>query len=224
MSLKIGVVDSGFRPDQSDWIVDSAYFYLEEGALWMADPEPDSIDHGARIIDIIHHHYPQAEFFSAQVFDKRGITSPAQVAAAVNWLVEQKVEMINMSLGLRQDREVLSSAIAAAIEKGIIICASSPARGEPVYPSAYPGVLRMTGDARCSMQEISCLETEFADFGGHVMGMDQEQARAGSSLGSAHMAGHVARVMAEQGRMDVIKLGNKLKQLASYFGPERRLY
>lgn len=95
--------------------------------------------------------------------------------------------------------------------------------GEPVYPSAYPGVLRMTGDARCSVDEISCLETEFADFGGHVLGFDGVQARAGASLGCAHMCGHLAKLLQEQPGLKSAEAAAILKQRAVYFGPERRL-
>lgn len=226
MSLRIGVVDSGFRENQSDLIVDGASFYLHEGGLWMGEASYDSMDHGARIIDIIHYHYPESRFYSAQVFNERGVTTPAQVAAAIDWLCEQQVQLINLSLGLRQDREVLADSIEKAVEQGIVIAASSPARGDPVYPSAYPGVFRMTGDARCNIDEITCLETEFADFGGHVLGLDQEQAKAGASLGCAHMSGHLAKLiaplMATSNVLDLGVIGTKLKRQAAYFGPEYR--
>ncbi|MCP4595976.1 S8 family serine peptidase [Neptuniibacter sp.] len=222
--LKVGVVDSGFREDQIEWIEDAASFYLKDARLWMGDPEFDQIDHGCRIIDIIHHHCPEIELYSAQVFDRQGVTSPAQVAAAINWLCDQKVNLINLSLGLRQHRENLAEAVQRALSEGVIVCASSPARGDPVYPSGYPGVFRMTGDARCSIDEITCLETEFADFGGHVLGLDQEQAKAGSSLGCAHMSGHVAKLLSENPDLEFEAVGNALKKRASYFGPEHRLY
>lgn len=224
MTISIGVVDSGFRPDQQQLIIDSASFYLEEGALWMGACEFDAMDHGARIIEIIHHHLESAEIYSAQVFDQRGVTTPIQVAAAIDWLREQGVQLINLSLGLRQDREVLAKAVKRAVQQGVIICASSPARGDPVYPSAYPGVFRMTGDARCTLNEISCLETEFADFGGHVLGLDQVQSKAGASLGCAHMSGQIAKLFAESGLLDFNELAARLKQRAAYFGPEHRLY
>lgn len=228
MNLKVGVVDSGYREDQSHLISDSASFYLEDGALWMGESTFDQIDHGGRIIEIIAHHQDGLEIYSAQVFDERGVTSPAQVAAAINWLCEQGVQIINLSLGLRQNREILEQAVAAAVNQGVLLCASSPARGEPVYPSAYPGVYRMTGDARCSVDEISCLETEFADFGGHVLGFDQEQAKAGASLGCAHMTGHLACQLiafdeVEGSDLSLYERGYRaLKAQSSYFGPERR--
>jgi hypothetical protein len=222
VSVRIGVVDSGFRENQSNWIADSAAFYLLEGDLWMGESSFDVMEHGARILDIIKYHYPDGHFYSAQVFDNRGVTTPAQVAAAIDWLCEQKVQLINLSLGLRQDREVLADSVNRAVSKGIVISASSPARGDPVYPSAYEGAFRMTGDARCNIDEITCLETEFADFGGHVLGLDQEQAKAGASLGCAHMSGHLAKILAEESELDLSALAATLKQRAHYFGPERR--
>lgn len=227
MSVRVGVIDSGFRQNQLNWVDDSAAFYLHDGGLWMGESTYDAMEHGARIIDIIHYHYPDSIFLSAQVFNERGVTTAAQVAAAIDWLCEQEVKIINLSLGLRENREVLAQAIAKAVSKGIIISASSPARGDPVYPSAYPGVFRMTGDARCNIDEITCLETEFADFGGHVLGLDNEQAKAGASLGCAHMSGHLVKLIVEfqasSQAFDIATLAAKLKRQSSYFGPERRV-
>lgn len=227
MTVRVGVIDSGFRENQLDWVDDSAAFYLQDGGLWMGESTFDAMEHGARIIDIIHYHFPETIFLSAQVFNERGVTTAAQVAAAIDWLREEDVQLINLSLGLREDREVLAQAIDKAVSKGVIISASSPARGDPVFPSAYPGVFRMTGDARCRIDEITCLETEFADFGGHVLGLDNEQAKAGASLGCAHMSGHLAKLIAEcnarSGDFDLAILAAKLKQQSRYFGPEFRV-
>lgn len=222
MSVRVGIVDSGFREDQQSWIEDAAAFVIRDNQLWMDNPSLDQINHGSRILDIIRHHNEDSCFYVAQVFDQRGRTTPVQVAAAIEWLQEQEVQVINLSLGLREDRESLRDAVQQAVTAGIIISASSPARGEPVYPSAYPGVFRMTGDARCSLEQVSSLQTEFADFGGHVLGFDGEQNAAGASLGCAHMTGHIASILSQNPELDRAALHNKLVEQALYFGAERR--
>lgn len=220
--MRVGIVDSGFRADQQAWIEDAAAFILHEGGLWMDEPSEDPINHGSRLLDIIHHHAPHSRFYIAQVFNQRSTTTAAQVAAALDWLVDQDVNLINLSLGLRDDRSVLKEAVERAISAGVILCASSPARGEPVYPSAYEGVLRMTGDARCALGEISWLNTQYADFGGHVLGFDQQQQAAGASLGCAHMTGHIARLLQTSPDASTETIVKTLQQQAAYRGPERR--
>ena len=219
-AIKVGIVDSGFAPHQTDWVSDSAAFILQDNALWQSDSEPDQLAHGTKIIDVIHHCAPTAEILVAQVFNERFTTTALQVAAAIEWLTEQQVDVINLSLGLRTDREELREAIAAAVEAGFLICASSPAKGDPVYPSAYPGVLRTTGDARCDQTEWSLLSTQYADFGAHVRCL--EGSIAGASIGTAYICGHIAHFLGEHPDANRADLGRHLKSNASYFGAERR--
>ncbi len=219
-TIRIGVVDSGCSPAQP--VKESAAFVLADSQLWLAEAEPDQLGHGTRIIDIIRHLAPEAEVLSAQVFHDRLTTTAAQVAAAIDWLVAQGAQVINLSLGLRQDRDSLREACARALKQGVILCASSPARGEPVYPSAYPGVFRMTGDARCEREQISYLETEFADFGACVRPLDDSPGQSGASLGCAHLSGHLARYLQQVNASSLNEARQWLIAESSYQGPERR--
>lgn len=218
--VRVGVVDSGFNPRQAHSIASSAAFVIENDALWQSDAHDDQLDHGTKVIDAIHHLAPQATIYSAQVFGERFTTTALQVAAAIHWLTEQKVALINLSLGLRTDREELRDAITDAVQAGILICASSPAKGDPVYPSAYPGVLRTTGDARCDKPQWSLLETQYADFGAHVRCL--EGSISGASIGTAYMCGHIAQFMASHPDASRAELGRYLKANASFYGAERR--
>lgn len=219
-AIKVGVVDSGFTAYQAEWIVDASAFILKDDALWQSDAEPDSLAHGTKIIDVVHHCAPDAQILVAQVFKERFTTTAVQVAAAIRWLTEQQVNVINLSLGLRSDRQELREAISSAVEANILICASSPAKGDPVYPSSYSGVLRTTGDARCNPSEWSLLGTRYADFGAHVRCL--EGSIAGASIGTAYLCGHIAHFLDEHPDASRADLGRHLKSNASYFGAERR--
>ncbi|GGO79246.1 hypothetical protein GCM10011348_13060 [Marinobacterium nitratireducens] len=220
--VRIGIVDSGCRADQLPWADDQAAFVIEEGQLWQGEAAADALGHGSAIADIIRAQAPDARLVVAQVFGERFSTTTAQVAAAIDWLVEQQVAVINLSLGLRQDRPQLRDACERALKAGVLLCAASPARGDPVYPSAYPGVFRMTGDARCDRDEVSHLETEFADFGGHVRPLDGRLGASGASMGCAHLSGLLARYLTEGGRPGVGNARQWLIDRAAYRGPERR--
>lgn len=218
--IRVGVVDSGASPSQP--VAASAAFVLEAEQLWMTEAEPDALGHGCRIIEIIQHLAPEAELLSAQVFRGRFTTTAAQVAAAIDWLTEQGAQVINLSLGLRQDRETLRQSCERALRRGVILCAASPARGEPVWPAAYPGVFRMTGDARCDREEISWLETAFADFGACVRPLDNSLGHSGASLGCAHLSARVALCLQQSGALSLSEVRDRLIEAASYQGPEQR--
>ncbi|WP_432474502.1 subtilisin-like serine protease QhpE [Amphritea sp. HPY] len=222
--VTVGIVDSGYGFRQSppmgtERVVSSKAFRYGDNGVEQGLVTEDSLGHGSAILEIVAGQAPQAEFVIAQIFTERLTTTAVQVAAAIDWLVEQKVDVINMSLGLRSDRDALRYACEKAVAAGIIVCASTPARGDPVYPASYPGVFRMTGDARCSKPQISCLKTQYADFGGYVQGRNGV---VGASAGCAQMSGHIARYLTEGGDSDPAAVNDWLQQQAEFFGAEVR--
>ena len=219
--IRVGIVDSGYRNSVSgaDRVVQAQALVLEEGGLYLTDAIEDRLGHGSSVLEVIAGQAPDVEFIVAQVFRDRLTTTPSQVAAAIDWLVEQGADLITLSLGLRNDRQPLREACENSLQQGVIMLASSPAKGDPVYPSAYPGVFRMTGDARCKATELSCLKTQYADYGGYVQAANGV---VGASAGCAYMAGHIARYLSQGGDSQRDKVDQWLESQACYFGAEVR--
>ena len=187
MSRRIGIVDSGFADQQQAWIYASRRFSLCSVGVEQQACIADPTGHGSSIIEIINSHEPNCQFAVAQVFDAQGRTSIDQVVAAIDWLIEQQVELINLSLGLRDHRPALQAACQRAKAKGILLLASSPAMGAPVYPAAYPEVIAVTSDGRCSEpDQFSHLKQGNAQFGAYGKGPNQQ---IGASMACAHFAG-----------------------------------
>ncbi|MCK5424079.1 MAG: S8 family serine peptidase [Emcibacter sp.] len=185
MTVRLGLVDSGVSESQ----VENVNAFMAGGT------RPDMLGHGTLVCEVILHHAPSIQLYNAQVFDDSGVTTARQVAAAIDWLVTEKVDMINLSLGLAHDRPVLGAACARAVDAGIILIASAPAQGAAVYPSSYAGVIRATGDARCALGEISYLDSDQADFGGCPRGINASSRVGGASMGTAHISGLVAEFL-----------------------------
>ncbi|NBA94980.1 S8 family serine peptidase [Pseudomonas sp. R5(2019)] len=216
--LRIGIVDSGYTPSQG--VAAAQRFWLVEAGLAQGDVEPDSLGHGSAVLAAIAQRAPEAELYVAQVFDGRGVTSALQVAAGIDWLVNCGVRVINLSLGLRHDREALRLACAAAQASGVLLCASSPAQGAGVFPASYPGVVRVTGDARCGPQQWSWLNSAQADFGACVRG--DRPGQSGASLGCAALCGHIAERLLQAPEASNEAVLRWLVEHASYRGIERR--
>lgn len=213
-SLRLGLVDSGVSDSQTEYV----HAFMPENVM------PDPLGHGTMVCDVILHHAPDIQLYNAQVFDERGVTTARAVAAAIDWLVAEKVDVINLSLGLAKDRRILARACARAVEDGIILIASSPARGTAVYPSAYAGVIRATGDARCDVGEISFLDSGQADFGGCPRSLDPPPDPAlrigGASMGTAHISGQVAAYLQAGGDRKSVR--EWLVSCANYVHSEHR--
>lgn len=199
-SVRIGIVDSGWShpgTTPAPPVADSASFHLDGKAIRIAAATPDRLGHGSRIAAVIQAQAPAADLLIAQVFIDRLTTTAAQVAAAIDWLVAARATIINLSLGLREPRSVLGAACERAGRAGVILCAAAPARGAAVYPAAYPEVLAVTGDARCTRHEFAALGAAHADFGAHVRPLDGSLDGAGASMACAHFSGLLARRLIE---------------------------
>lgn len=217
--LHIGVVDSGHGPEQGGLVLAGRRFFLSDEGSSEGDLLPDALGHGSAVLQAIASRAPAARFSVAQVFDGRGVTSPLQIAGALRWLCERGVRLVNLSLGVRQDRPLLRDAVAELVASGALVCASSPAQGEPVFPASYPGVIRVTGDARCGAGEWSWLDSRQADFGAAVSSGGQ----AGSSLGCAAFCGHLAALLIEHPEATNEWLVQRMREGAAYRGREFRV-
>lgn len=88
--------------------------------------------------------------YAASVFfrDDKGddATTAASLTVAGEWLAAEGVRVINMSLAGPPNR-VLEAAIAALVERGVIVVAAvgnNGPTGEPLYPAAYANVVGVT--------------------------------------------------------------------------------
>ena len=228
--LLVGLIDSGLGPELESKAHSSRAFILDESGELVARPaEPDQVGHGSLVARIVLSHEPNALLVNAQVFHARAAATALAVAAALDWSITQGARLIILSLGLREDRAVLRQACARALDQGAVLLASSPAQGAAVFPASYPGVIRITGDARCAPDEISHLASAQADFGACVRaggrGGDAGPPAtvAGASLAVAHVCGHLAKHFAAVGgAIDPTTARAFLNATARYHGPERR--
>lgn len=231
-SWRVAVIDSGLSAEVASSVgctVLDARRFSDDGANVTAGPAlRDPLGHGTAVIEAICAQGSRAELLIAQVFDERGVTTAATIAAALEWAVRAGAGLIHMSLGLREDRAVLAAAIAAALSSGCVLVASAPARGRSTFPAGYPGVVRATGDARCAPGELSVLASAQADFGGCPrLGSGLRSPRAGklvepagASVGAAHVSGLIVEHLRPGSGTHEVRLG--LASLARYRGRERR--
>jgi len=190
--ILVGLVDTGIAPSLDTSVAAARVF----GG---APPVGDAAGHGTAVARIVLYHAPCARLLSAQSFGAGGRAEAAAVADGLQWLVAEGARVVNLSLGLAHDRDVLRHAVRDALAAGLILVASTPARGAPVFPAAYPGVLRVTGDARCQPGELSALGGAPADYGASVRDADGKP--GGASLAAAHVTGLLAAGL-EQGETD----------------------
>lgn len=150
--LKIGVIDTR---------VDVAHEVFAGAALTVNDFVPYEAlrpsDHGTSVVSILAGRSaafeglaPEAEVYEASVFfaapDGAVSATTESIVKAIDWLAQQEVSVINLSLA-GPPNEILEGAVARARAKGLSIVAAVGNEGpaaRPLYPAAYDGVVGVT--------------------------------------------------------------------------------
>ena len=207
---RVAILDSG-----SGEAAREAVRFVADGRQVRTEPLlGDRLGHGTRVSAIIASATTQPELFIGQVLDQRGLSTPALIAAAIHWALDLDADLIHLSLGLPTDRDILRNAVAAATAAARIVVAAAPARGRPVYPAGYPGVLQGTGDSRCTGDELSYLGPR--RFGG----TSRCGTSGGSSIGAANLTRVIIGLCPPRSSIDLVE--RRLAGAARYHGPESR--
>jgi hypothetical protein len=217
---RVAVIDSGVDPQAGVPVREARRFEDRDGQILAGAAQADGAGHGTTITRIIASAERPVELLIGQVLDRHGRCTAAAVAAAVEWALSGGAQLLHLSLGLRADRPVLAVAIAHAVRSGTLVVCASPARGAPVFPAAYPGVLRATGDARCGRDEITALGTRAADFGACVTaGLPGSSMARGASIGAAHLSRQI--VSHTEAGSSLATVRTILAARAAHRGPQR---
>lgn len=216
--MKVGIIDTGLQRGQWQRLHGGQSFVLSDEDVQLRPLGQDNLGHGSLVTRLLSEQAPQAQLLMAQVFGERPATTAAQVSAGLAWLLEQGVSLINCSLGLHADRPVLREVCHRASEQGVLICASSPAMGQPVYPAAYAGVVAVTGDARCQPGQWSWLQGDRAEFGAPV----GPGAEGGASMACARFSGMLAVFWSARPELSGAEVLDHFRQHASRSGPQTR--
>ena len=153
--VTVAVIDTGLAQHEaipSNRIIGGRNF-TSEGTI---DDYTDFNGHGTHVAGIIgaeENRYfrgmaPKCKFLILKVLDRNGSGSSDALVRAVEYAVEQNVDIINMSLGTNVDDPSMRKAIQKAVAKNISVCCAAGNSGdgnastmESDYPGAYEEVI-----------------------------------------------------------------------------------
>ncbi|KAE9380874.1 hypothetical protein N431DRAFT_362973 [Stipitochalara longipes BDJ] len=102
---------------------------------WMvSDP------HGTQMASLIGQTNNYCRLYIARVGKGRNDIDPVKAAKAIDWAVDQKVDIISISWTLNQENSVLEKAIKNAVDHSTLIFCSTPDQG--VYSDAWPAMYK----------------------------------------------------------------------------------
>ncbi len=99
--------------------------------------------HGKVCAEIIKKYYSKAKFISIKALGDRMKGSKEQLVKAIEWCIDNKIKVINMSLGTinYKDFESIKEVINRAYDEGIIIVAACNNKNIFTYPASLSNVI-----------------------------------------------------------------------------------
>jgi subtilisin family serine protease len=215
--IRVGVIDSGIERIGA----------LERGvgaekSFMPNDSSPADSVHGTAVASLIAGFdegsgfsgaAPGAKIYAARAMstlpDGRSYTNASSVLRALDWLLSERVSIVNMSLGGRGD-STLAVGIAQAIRKGMIVVAAagnSGAGAQASFPAALPDVIAVTA------VDVEAKLYSQANRGDYVMvaapGVDVWAPQktgggsyvSGTSFAAAWVSGALALAQAQRGEL-----------------------
>lgn len=228
--VRVCVVDSGVDPLHKD-LRDN----IAGGINTTGDgPERDYGDyfgHGSHVagsIAALDNSYgvvgvaPHVSLYAARVIRKAGTGRFSDVLSGIEWCVEEKTRIINLSLTVPYDYPPLKEAVAAVDEAGVLIVAAAGNSGGAVeFPAAYPQVIAVAAmDRHGKAADFSPRGPEI-DFIAPGVDIDSTylrgmySANSGTSMAAPHVAGLAAIAISARGLLTPAEVRRALANAAS---------
>jgi len=190
---------------------------------------------GADVVGVAH----GADLYSLKVKDQNE-GNLIDVIEAIHWAIANNMDIINLSLGTKNDTPILKDAVDKAYSEGILVIAASGNDGNdsPVqYPARYESVIAVSsvdhygnlstfsstgasvefsapGSGEKRKQVISTYPAALSQYGYAAMG--------GTSQASPHVAGFLALLKQKNPIMSANELRAELQKYVDDLGPEGR--
>ena len=210
--VKVAVLDTGIDYNHPD--LDANY----KGGYDFVNGDPDPMDdngHGTHVAGTIAAEdndigvvgvAPEAHLYALKVLDETGAGYWSDVIAALQWAVDNGMQIVNMSLGGTGTSDV-EAACQAAYDAGLLLVAAagnsgnSPGRGDNISdPAAYESVIAVAAtdqnDNRARWSSTGAaleLSAPGVDINSTLLGGGYGE-KSGTSMASPHVAGTAALV------------------------------
>lgn len=170
----------------------------------------DRLGHGTAVMAAIQEKAPEAEFFAVKVFHDALQTRALTLVRAIDWCLDQKIDVINLSLGTVNAAyiEAFQDAVSRCAERGTLIVAAREANGASCYPGCLPGVFGVGLDWEIPRETYRFAQNDDAPvftasgYPRPIPGMPPTRNLYGISFAVANMCGFVVRACGAAGPYD----------------------
>ncbi len=207
--VNVSVLDTGIdynHPDLNDNYAGGKDFVNDD------DDPIDDYGHGTHCCGIVGAEEntegvigtaPEINIFAVKVLDEFGGGYPSDIAAGIDWAVNNGMDVISMSLGASQSSSIIKTACDNAYAAGLVIVASAGNEygGDVSYPAKYSSVIAVSAtDSADNVAHFSSIgpEVEIAAPGDNILSTiigGNYGYKSGTSMSCPHVAGGAAMII-----------------------------
>jgi subtilisin len=208
--VKIAVIDTGIDYNHPDLRQAVA------GGINLVEPYRSPLDdngHGTHIAGTIAAAStgngvfgvaPEAKIYAVKAFDQYGTAYVSDIVKGVEWCIENHMQIINMSFGMKTPHKALEEALRTAYRRGMVIVASSGNEGkigDIDYPARYRNVLAVGATGKHQRvtafsnrgRRIDIYAPGYKVISTWLNGCYQEL--SGTSMATSHVSGVIALLL-----------------------------
>ncbi len=206
--VRVAVVDSGIEAGHPmvGGVIRGAVLTLDEsaddGVNVVEEPHEDLYGHGTACAGIIRSLAPEVELVSVRVLGSNLKGSARTFARGLEWCIDQRVDIVNLSLSTGNDRyfETFHDLVDRAAFAGVLLVSAMNNEPKTTIPSEFAGVFSVACAPDTDRERILHNPAAPAEWG--AAGIDVEIAwsgggtmtATGNSFAAPVVAGHLARL------------------------------
>src|SRR5262245_34201350 len=197
--VRVAIIDSGVNPAHPH------VAGVAGGVRINADGENlnylDYIGHGTAVAGAIREKAPEASLYAIKVFDHQLRTNAETIIRAIEWAIENEMDVVNLSLGTVNEshRERFERVVATAAERNVVLVAAREMNGRPSLPGCLPSVIGVALDWECPRESYRYVMADsrplffVSGYPRPIPGAPPERNLSGISFAVANLTGFVTR-------------------------------
>lgn len=173
---------------------------------------------------------PNASLYAVKAFDHNGTAFISDIIFGIEWCIRNRIDIINMSFGMKNSSKALEDTIRKAYEAGVIIVASSGNDGRTGridYPAKFPYTIAV--GATTKNRKVARFSNRGKTIDIYAPGdkiyscwlNGKYHELSGTSMATSHVSGVIAMMMAVRGKMSTRTVKDLLKKSSSAIQSKR---
>jgi hypothetical protein len=192
------VIDSGVNPGHPHIVSVTGGVSIAANGTLEENSFLDRLGHGTAVMAAIQEKAPDAEYYAVRIFHEALRTSSVSLLRAIEWAVDEGMDVINLSLGTTNPAhsELFRPVAGRAVDRGCRLVSAFNC-----YPGLLPGVIGVDLDPECDRESYYLRDGVYvaAGYPRDAPGIPRERNLQGISFAVANVSGFLTRELMRRG-------------------------